>query len=53
MTLETKLELQKELKSSFQRKINTYIKERHTQEECIGFVDGYEAACNIINEYFG
>jgi hypothetical protein len=53
MTLEIKLELQKELKSSFQQRFNVYIKEKHTQEECIGFVDGYEAVCNIVNEYFG
>ena len=29
-----------------QNALNEYIKEKHTQEECIGFIDGYEASEN-------
>lgn len=32
--IDTKLELAKAL--------DTYIKEKHTQEECTGFIDGFE-----------
>ncbi len=34
--IDTKLELAKAL--------DTYIKEKHTQEECTGFIDGFEKA---------
>ena len=28
--------------------LSAYIKEKHTQEECIGFIDGYKAAISKI-----
>lgn len=28
--------------------LNIYIKAKHTQDECIGFIDGYEQACEDI-----
>lgn len=27
-----------------QKSLNQYINEKHSQEECIGFIDGYEKA---------
>lgn len=27
-----------------EKSLNQYIEEKHTQEECIGFIDGYEKA---------
>lgn len=30
--------------SNLQKQLNLYIKEKHTQEECIGFIDGYNKA---------
>lgn len=27
-----------------EKALNAYIKDKHTQEECIGFIDGYDAA---------
>ncbi len=35
-----------------QDSLNTYVKEKHTQEECIGFIDGYEKAVNDFEELF-
>ena len=32
------------MENKLQVDLNLYIKERHTQEECIGFIDGYKAA---------
>jgi hypothetical protein len=29
--------------------LTAYIKEKHTQEECIGFTDGFTKAYNIFN----
>lgn len=28
--------------------LSTYIKDKHTQEECIGFIDGYNAALSKL-----
>jgi hypothetical protein len=30
--------------------LNCYIAEKHTQEECIGFIDGFKASKNIENK---
>ncbi len=32
--------------------VSTYIKERHTQEECVGFIDGYEKAVQDFEKIF-
>lgn len=29
--------------------VNNYVKEKHTQEECIGFIDGVEKSMSAIN----
>ena len=28
--------------------INAYIKEKHNQDECIGFIDGFEKAMSLV-----
>lgn len=28
--------------------LSVYVKDKHTQEECIGFIDGYNAALNKL-----
>ena len=38
--IDTKLELAKAL--------DTYIKEKHTQEECTGFIEGFEKADSLF-----
>lgn len=30
--------------------VNAYIKEKHTQEECIGFIDGIEKTLSYMQE---
>jgi transposase-like protein len=30
--------------------LDTYIKEKHTQEECVGFIAGFEKALSQINK---
>jgi hypothetical protein len=30
--------------------LNKYIKENHNTDECIGFVDGINAALNLVNK---
>lgn len=32
------------------RALNQYIKENHTQEECIGFIDGFKKAIELENK---
>jgi hypothetical protein len=29
---------------SLEKSLTVYIKEKHTQEECVGFIDGYKQA---------
>ena len=33
------------------KSLDVYIKEKHTQEECTGFIDGYENAIKDFKEY--
>ena len=33
---------------SLEKSLNEYIKEKHTQEECSGFIDGYNKAYSDI-----
>lgn len=33
---------------ALEKSLGTYIKEKHTQEECIGFIDGYKKAYKDI-----
>lgn len=35
---------------SLQEALNEYIKQHHTQEECIGFIDGYNGVMLGIKE---
>ena len=30
--------------------VNAYVKEKHTTDECIGFIDGIEKALNFVQE---
>lgn len=30
--------------------VSNYVKEKHTQEECIGFIDGLDKALSLVNE---
>lgn len=30
--------------------LRSYINKKHNQDECIGFVDGFERACDLIDE---
>lgn len=30
--------------------VNNYIKEKHTQDECIGFIDGIEKVLSFVQE---
>jgi len=30
------------------KSLNVYIKAKHSQDECIGFIDGYKQACEDI-----
>jgi hypothetical protein len=30
--------------TDLEKQLESYIKEKHTQEECNGFIDGYESA---------
>jgi hypothetical protein len=36
--------------SDKEKLIESYIKEGHTQEECIGFIDGLQKALTLINQ---
>ena len=33
--------------------VSNYVKEKHTQDECIGFIDGVEKALDVVNKNFG
>lgn len=32
--------------------VSNYVKEKHTQDECIGFIDGVEKALDVVNKKF-
>ena len=32
--------------------VSDYVKEKHTQDECIGFIDGVEKALDVVNKNF-
>jgi hypothetical protein len=32
--------------------VSNYVKEKHTQDECIGFIDGFEKALDVVNKNF-
>lgn len=32
--------------------VSNYVKEKHTQDECIGFIDGVEKALDVVNKNF-
>ena len=37
-------------KEQQERILEKYIKEKHSTDECIGFVDGINACLNLINQ---
>lgn len=37
-----------EIKDILAAKLTDYINTHHSQEECIGFIDGFKSACDII-----
>ena len=41
-----------ETEGTLKTNLDTYIKEHHTQEECIGFIDGYNKATEQLNLLF-
>jgi hypothetical protein len=32
--------------------VSNYVNEKHTQDECIGFIDGVEKALGVVNKNF-
>jgi len=34
-----------------EKALNKYIKEQHTQEECVGFIDGYKEGIKSNKKY--
>ena len=32
--------------------VSNYVKEKHTQDECIGFIDGVEKALDVVSKNF-
>jgi hypothetical protein len=41
---------QKTLLSKLQSELQKYIDKKHNQDECSGFIDGFERACELIQE---
>jgi len=41
--------MENRLKKQLEIELNKYIKYEHTTEECDGFIDGFEKACEIFD----
>ena len=39
------------MKTKLAESLDAYIKLKHTQEECSGFIDGFEKACEFFTEH--
>ena len=37
-----------EIRKLLEKELTEYIKNKHTQEECSGFIDGFERVCDIL-----
>lgn len=40
--------MEKEIKDKYAFALNEYIKDKHTQEECCGFMDGFKQAIIVL-----
>lgn len=41
-------EIQKVVKLKLPEELTKYIKKKHNQDRCNGFIDGFEKACELI-----